>query len=108
MGTEFGRGVSMVMAGVLFFLSNVTHTLSSRAGNRNSSTYHAVTCILDGMMTFWTGTFVILNARFLDIVPIAAFGTALGQLWAQRCSMGMERWLGSVMGESGEPERVVV
>jgi len=96
-GTELERPISLFLGGCVFFVNNITHTLSSRAGNRNHAPYHAITCLIHGVMTFGTGTFVVLNAHFLDLVPVAAFGSALGQLFAQQWSMKMEKWLVSVM-----------
>jgi len=101
-GMDFERPASLFLGGALFFASNVTQTLSSRAGNRNNAPYHAVTCLMHGLVTFGTGTFVVLNARFLDLIPVAALGSSLGQLFAQRWSMRVERWLGSVMEVEGE------
>ena len=96
-GTEFERPVALLLGGGVFFINNITQTLSSRAGNRNHAPYHAVTCLFHGIMTFGTGTFVVLNAHFLDLVPVAAFGSAFGQMFAQKWSMKMEAWLVSVM-----------
>jgi hypothetical protein len=96
-GTGLERPASLLLGGFVFFANNITHTLSSRAGNRNNASYHAVTCMIHGLVTFGTGTFVVLNAHFLDLIPVAAFGSALGQLFAQRFSMKMESWLTSVM-----------
>jgi hypothetical protein len=96
-GKELERSASLLLGGVLFLLHSITHTLSSRAGNRNNSPYHAVTCLMHGVVTFGIGTFVVLNARFLDLVPVAAFGSTLGQLFAQHWSIRIERCLGSVM-----------
>lgn len=106
-GTELERPVSLLLGGCVFFVNNITHTLSSRAGNRNHAPYHAVTCLIHGLMTFGTGTFVVLNAHFLDLVPVAAFGSALGQLFAQKLSMQAEKWLVSVMDVSNEKETVL-
>lgn len=97
LGGSFVRPVTLLIGGLLFFISNVTHTLSSRAGNRNHALYHAVTCILHGVVYFSLGTFVILNAHFVDLIPLAALGSALGQLFAQRFSMRVEKFLVSVM-----------
>lgn len=91
------RPAALVLGGLAFFANNVTHTLSSRAGNRNHAPYHAATCLIHGLVTFFMGAFVILNARFLDLVPVAALGSATGQLFAQRISLRMEQWLASVM-----------
>ncbi len=96
-GSDFARAAAMVFGGFIFFANNITHTLSSRAGNRNHAPYHAMTCLLHGLVTFWMGTFVILNARFLDLIPVAALGSAAGQLYAQKFSMWMEKRLVSVM-----------
>ncbi len=96
-GTGYERPLSLLIGGMVFFINNITHTLSSRAGNRNHAPYHAITCVLHGVVTFGTGTFVVLNAHFLDLVPVAAFGSALGQLFAQKWSMKAEKLLASVM-----------
>lgn len=96
-GTGYARTAAMVFGGLMFFANNITHTLSSRAGNRNHAPYHAATCVLHGLITFWMGAFVILNARFLDLIPVAALGSAAGQLYAQKFSMWMEKKLVSVM-----------
>jgi hypothetical protein len=96
-GTEFERPTSLLLGGVLFFVNNITQTLASRAGNRNHASYHALTSVIHGFMMFGIGAFVVANAGFLDLVPIAAFGASLGQLFAQRCSKRIECWLGSTM-----------
>jgi hypothetical protein len=105
-GTQWERPAALFMGGLVFFLNNITHTLSSRAGNRDHAPYHAVTCVVHGVVTFATGTFVVLNAHFLDLVPVAAFGSAAGQLFAQKWSMGMEKWLSSVMDVPQEKKAV--
>jgi len=96
-GTAYARAAALVFGGIVFFANNVTHTLSSRAGNRNHASYHAATCLLHGFVTFSMGAFVILNASFLDLIPVAALGSAAGQLYAQKFSMWMEKRLVSVM-----------
>lgn len=96
-GTAYARMAAMIFGGFVFFANNITHTLSSRAGNRNHAPYHAATCLLHGSVTFSMGAFVILNASFLDLIPIAALGSAAGQLYAQKFSMWMEKRLVSVM-----------
>lgn len=96
-GSDLARAMALVFGGLMFFANNITHTLSSRAGNRNHAPYHAATCVLHGLVTFWMGAFVILNARFLDLIPVAALGSAAGQLYAQKFSMWMEKRLVSVM-----------
>jgi hypothetical protein len=95
--TGLERPAALFLGGFFFFANNITHTISSRAGNRNHAPYHAVTCVIHGLMVFGTGSFVILNPSFPDLIPVAAFGSALGQLFAQRFSMKMEAWLLSVM-----------
>ncbi|OYV27924.1 MAG: hypothetical protein B7W98_00725 [Parcubacteria group bacterium 20-58-5] len=100
------RPLALVLGGLVFFTNNVTHTLSSRAGNRNHAAYHALTCLLHGFVTFLMGTFVVLNAHFLDLIPVAAFGSASGQLFAQRVSLWVEAQLGSVMDLPPEPKKV--
>jgi hypothetical protein len=97
------RMLSLLFGGLIFFLNSATFTLMSRAGNRNHAVYHATLCVLLGFMSFWYGSFVVLNARFLDLIPIAAFGSALGQLYGQQFSMWMEKKLNSVMDV--EPEK---
>ena len=94
---EWARPATLLFGGLMFFIQNVTHTLSSRAGNRNHASYHAVTCVFHGVLYFLTGSFVILNANFMDLVPLAIFGSAAGQLFAQRLSLKVERHLMSVM-----------
>lgn len=94
---ELSRPVALLVGAATFFANTVTHTLSSRAGNRNHAGYHAVTCLIHGGTTFFMGAFVILNASFLDLIPVAALGSAAGQLFAQRASLSMEKRLESVM-----------
>lgn len=95
--SEYARTMALVLGGMIFFVQNSTHTLSSRAGNRNHALFHATACVLHGTLYFLGGTFVILNASFVDLIPVAALGGALGQLFAQRVSMRIERRLESVM-----------
>jgi hypothetical protein len=97
------RTIALLFGGLIFFLHNATFTLMSRAGNRDHATYHAILCVLLGFMAFWHGSFVILNARFIDLIPVVAFASALGQLFAQEFSMWMEKKLNSVMDV--EPEK---
>ncbi|MBI4118557.1 MAG: hypothetical protein HY455_03420 [Parcubacteria group bacterium] len=99
------RPAALAIGGLLFFLVNMTHTLSSRAGNRNHAGYHAVTCIPHGIVHFSMGTFVILNAHFVDLIPLAMLGAALGQLWAQELSKRVEKYLTSVMDVPPEPKK---
>lgn len=94
---ELGRPLALLFGAAMFFANNITHTLSSRAGNRNHAGYHAITCLIHGATTFFMGAFVILNAQFLDLIPVAALGSATGQLFAQRVSLWMEKRLESVM-----------
>ncbi len=94
---ELSRPLALLLGAAMFFANNITHTLSSRAGNRNHAGYHAVTCLIHGGTTFFMGAFVILNASFLDLIPVAALGSAAGQLFAQRASLWMEKRLESVM-----------
>jgi hypothetical protein len=103
-GTGLERPAALFIGGLVFFASNITHTVSSRAGNRNHAPYHAVTCVIHGLMVFGTGSFVILNPSIPDLIPVAALGSALGQLFAQRFSMTMEAWLVTVMDVPEEKE----
>lgn len=96
-GTAYARAAALAFGGFIFFVDSATHTLSSRAGNRSHAPYHAATCLLHGFVAFSLGAFVILNARFLDLIPVAALGSAAGQLYAQKFSMWMEKRLVSVM-----------
>jgi hypothetical protein len=99
-----GRSLALLFCGMLFFLNNMTHTLSSRAGNRNNTMYHAITCLLHGLAMFGTSSFIVLNAHYVDVVPVVCLGAALGQLFAQQCSMQIERRLGSVMDHTRDPQ----
>ena len=93
---EWARPATLLFGGLMFFIQNVTHTLSSRAGNRNHASYHAVTCVFHGVLYFLTGSFVILNANFMDLVPLAIL--ALRQDSSLRnVSLKVERHLMSVM-----------
>lgn len=96
-GVSFEREIALVFAGMVFFFNSVTHTVSSRAGNRNHSPYHAMACVVHGLVVFGTGSFAILNPHIFDLLPVALLGSALGQLCAQRFSLYMEYWLGSLM-----------
>lgn len=96
-GNEYARYAALAIGGLMFFLNSSTHTLSSRAGNRNHAPFHAVTCVLHGIVAFSVGTFIILNARFIDLLPIAIFSAAAGQLFAQKLSIRLEKILQSVM-----------
>ena len=70
---------------------------SRRVRNLNNAPYHVVTRLVHDLLTLETGTFVVLNVGFLDLVSVAAFGFSLGQLFARRWGMRMEWCLGSVM-----------
>ncbi len=96
-GTSYARPAALLLGVVFFFSHEVTQTLSSRAGNRNHASYHAVTCLIFGVGTFWMGAFAILNAHFLDLIPVAAMSSVVGQLLAQKFSIWMEKRLVSVM-----------
>jgi len=103
-GVEFDRPASLLIAGLLFFARNIMRRLSNRAGKGNNWQYYAVTRLMHGLVIFGTGTFVVLNARFLDLVPAAAFGFSLGQLFVQRWSMRAKRLPGSVVEGAEGPE----
>ena len=102
---DYARPLALLAAVVVYVVNGATQTLLSRAGNRNSMSFHAVMATTAGTINFLLGAFVILNARFLDLIPVVAFSSTLGQFWGQKVSIAVERAVGSVMEIPPEPKK---
>ncbi len=98
----------LLVGGLVFALGTATHCMSSRAGNRDNAQYHAVTCLVHGIVGFVTGTFTILNAsNVVDLIPVVAFGSAFAQLLVMDWSMQIEIKLQSLMDPPKEQSKKI-
>lgn len=102
---EYERPLALLFAVGVYVINGATQALLSRAGNRNNVSFHAGMALVTGSVNFFISAFVILNARFLDLIPVVAFSSALGQFWGQKVSIVVERAIGSVMVIPPEPKK---
>ncbi len=91
------RVLILLTAAVLFFLDNALHTVTSRAGNRNQSDYYVSTLIPKGLIDFFRISYLSLNPRIPDIIPISILSGCLGSLCGKDVSERIERWLQAKM-----------
>ncbi len=99
------RALILLTAATLFFLDNALHTVTSRAGNRNHTGYHISSLIPKGLIDFLRVSYLSLNTRIPDIVPISILAGCLGSLCGKDVSERIERWLQAKMDlPSEEPK----
>ena len=108
-GTAWERPATLVLAGLVFCLQEVSHTLASTAGNRSDAepgrasflrsqaAYHALICLFYGAITFSKDIFVIFSPHLIDLVPVYIFGNVLGQFFGQTINYKITKALGFVM-----------
>lgn len=102
---QWPRIVLMTIASAIFFFDNAFHSINSRAGNRNHSGYHAITCIPKGLADFSKNSYIARNSGIIDIVPISILSGCLGSLCGKDVSEKIERWLQARMDVEPEPAR---
>lgn len=91
--TEVPRILVMLFASIVFLLDEALHTLNSRAGGRNHTGYHVVTCVPKGLMNFFRSSYIAQNSRIPDVLPIGILAGCLGSLWGKDISEKIEKWL---------------
>lgn len=94
---EWPRIVLMLIASAIFFFDNAFHVINSRAGNRDHSGYHMVTCIPKGLVDFSRMGYIARNSSIVDIVPVSVLAGCLGSLYSKDVSEKIEIWLKSRM-----------
>lgn len=99
------RALVMLTAGLIFMLGDVVHTLNSRAGNRNHTGYHVVTCIPKGLMDFLRVSYLAQNTKIIDVVPVGILASCMGSLFAKSLSEKIEKWLEARMDVVDEPKK---
>src|SRR3989344_74001 len=87
------RLIILLTATILFFLDTALHTLTSRAGNRNHTGYHISTLVPKGTVDFLRVSYLALNDRIFDIIPVAVLAGCLGSLYGKDVAERIERWL---------------
>lgn len=100
---NFLRPIVMITAAMLFFIQNISHALNSRAGNRDHTGYHVATIIPYGLLDFLKLSYISLNNRIPELVPIAVIASCLGSLYGKDISKRIERWLQARMDIEPEP-----
>ncbi|MDP3730943.1 MAG: hypothetical protein Q8R34_00380 [bacterium] len=90
---ELPRTIVMFFASFVFLFSELLHTVNSRAGNRNHTGYHVATCVPKGLMDFSRISYIALNSRIPDVLPISILAGCLGSLYGKDISEKIERWL---------------
>lgn len=100
------RPLSLLIVCAAFFANSVTYMFWSRSGNRSHAPYHAVTCVLHGLVTFALASFTILNPSYRDLLPLAVIAGSIGQLVAYRYSINAERWLKAMMNVPQEEQKL--
>ncbi len=85
--------IVIISVSVLFFMDSILQTLMSRAGSRNHTGYHVATCIPKGLVDFARASYISLNPKILEIVPVAIFSGCLGSLFGKDISERIEKWL---------------
>ena len=101
--TELPRWFIILTAALMFFLQEALHVLASRAGNRNHTGYHVTTLIPKGLIDFLKVSYISLNSKIPEIVPVAVLASCLGSLYGKDTSERIERWLQARMDI--EPEK---
>jgi hypothetical protein len=94
---DISRIIIVLVAAVFLMLDSALHTITSRAGNRNHTPYHIVTCIPKGLADFFKVSYIELNKNIPDIIPVAVLAGCLGSLYGKNISERVERVLQSRM-----------
>lgn len=94
------RIIIILTATLLFLLDTALHTLTSRAGNRNHTGYHITTLIPKGLVDFFKSSYMALNDRIPDIVPVAVLASCLGSLFGKDIAEYIEKRLQARMDET--------
>lgn len=87
------RTLILLTAATLFFLDNALHTVTSRAGNRDHTGYHISSLIPKGFVDFFRISYLSLNTKIPDIIPISILAGCLGSLCGKDVSERIEKWL---------------
>lgn len=87
------RVLILLTAAILFFLDSALHTVTSRAGNRNHTGYHVASLIPKGLVDFLRISYISLNDKIPDIVPVSILSGCLGSLCGKDFSEQIEKWL---------------
>ncbi len=87
------RVLILLTAAILFFLDSALHTVTSRAGNRNHTGYHISSLMPKGLIDFLRISYISLNDKIPDIVPVSILSGCLGSLCGKDVSEHIERWL---------------
>lgn len=99
------RVLILLTAAILFFLDSALHTVTSRAGNRNHTGYHVSSLIPKGLVDFLRISYISLNDKVPDIVPVSILSGCLGSLCGKDVSEGIEQWLQARMDiQTEEPK----
>ncbi len=100
---EWPRTALMTLASAIFFFDNAFHSINSRAGNRNHSGYHAITCIPKGLADFSKNSYIARNSGIVDIVPVSILAGCLGSLYGKDLSQKVEKYLQARMDVEQTP-----
>ncbi len=96
------RILILMTAAALFFLDSALHTVTSRAGNRNHTGYHVSSLIPKGLVDFLRISYISLNDKIPDILPVSILAGCLGSLCGKDVSERIERWLQARMDVPSE------
>lgn len=79
----------------LAFVQNIAFTLVSRARNRDSTTYHALTSVLSNGMWFATMHYLVVSELDWKVAPFYILGTVVGSVFGQKISIFIETRIGA-------------
>ena len=100
---EIPRIIILLTAALIFMLDSALHTLTSRAGNRSHTGYHVATLIPKGLADFSKVSYIALNNKIPDLVPMAVLAGCLGSLFGKDISEKIEKWLQARMDVEEPP-----
>lgn len=90
---SFWYGVLFLI--VISYVQNVSYSLQSRAGTRNSNAFHALTAVFASLVFFVTLRYLYKDQMPLMLLPTYLFATVFGSLHGKVISQKIEKHIGA-------------
>ena len=90
---SFWYGVLFLI--VIAYVQNVSYSLQSRAGTRNSNAFHALTAVFATLVFFVTLRYLYKDQMPLMLLPTYLFATVFGSLHGKVISQKIEKHIGA-------------